>query len=263
MQNVRTFLHKYLSDPVKVALIIVVLITLGDLVSLWFIGLALLFIFIHLHYRLSEIKDIQHNLYHQQQALQSIHALIDIRSPLPTMGEWAASPDFLHIITDILLDRKPLTVVECGSGVSSVVIGYLLKKNGRGHLYSLENSDVYAIKNTELICRHRLNNQVSILHAPLTEMTINDEQKKWYDTTQITTIQSIDILIIDGPTGHRYPALPILHTQLSENALIIVDDCNRKKDRENVLKWQHEFGLNIEWLNTEKGPAVLGVIRDS
>jgi len=253
----RTFLHKYLSDPKKVALIIVVLITLGGLVSLWFVGLALVFIFIHLHYRLSEIKETQHNLYRQQQALQSIHALIDIRSPLPTMGEWAASPDFLQIIIKILLEKKPLTVIECGSGVSSVVIGYLLEKNGQGHLYSLENSDVYTTKNKTLIQQHTLENQVSILHAPLIQATKNKAQKKWYDTSQISDIQSIDVVIVDGPAGDRYPVLARLCPQLSNKAIIIVDDCKREKDRENVLRWLREFPLEVEWLDTEKGTAVL------
>lgn len=257
MENIRTFLNKHLTDHKKVALIIIVLITLGGLVSLWFVGLALVFIFIHVHYRFLEIKNTQHNLYRQQQALQSIHALIDIRSPLPAMGEWAASPDFLQIIIKILLEKKPLTVIECGSGVSSVVIGYLLEKNGQGHLYSLENSDVYTTKNKTLIQQHTLGNQVSILHAPLIQMDINDEQKKWYNTNQIADIQSIDMLIVDGPAGDRYPVLPILHQRLSDNAIIIIDDCNREKDRENVLRWLREFPLEVEWLDTEKGTAVL------
>jgi len=255
----RTFLYKHLIDHKKVALIIVVLITFGGLVSLWFVGLALIFIFIHVHYRFLEIKNTQHNLYRQQQALQSIHALIDIRSPLPTMGEWAGSPDFLQIIIKILLEKKPLTVVECGSGVSSVVIGYLLEKNGQGHLYSLESSDVYTSKNKTLIQQHALENQVSILYAPLIQTTINEEQKKWYDISQIADIQPIDMLIVDGPAGDRYPVLPILHQRLSNKAIIIIDDTNREKDKENVLRWVREFPLEVEWLDTEKGTAVIGI----
>jgi len=50
----------------------------------------LVLIFTHLHYRFLKIQNQQNNLYRQQQALASIYHLIDLRSPLPAMGEWAA-----------------------------------------------------------------------------------------------------------------------------------------------------------------------------
>ncbi len=214
-------------------------------------------IFAHLHYRFLKIQNQQNNLYRQQQALSSIHHLIDLRSPLPAMGEWAASPDFMQIIIEILLEKKPQTIVECGSGVSSIVIGYILEKNKIGQLYSLEHLEQYAVRNEKLIKQHGLENQVNILHTPLIQRQVNDEEAKWYNISQIADNQLIDILIIDGPTGHRYPALPVLFPQLSDTAVIIIDDCKREKDTKNIMRWLQEFPLTAEWIDTEKGTCIL------
>lgn len=214
-------------------------------------------IFTHLHYRFLKIQNQQNNLYRQQQALASIHNLINLRSPLAAMGEWAASPDFMQIIIEILIEKKPKTVVECGSGISSIVIGYILEKNKGGRLYSLEHLEEYAVKNTQSIKRHGLENQVQILHAPLIERQVNHETFKWYKTTQIADNQLIDVLVIDGPTGHRYAVLPILFHQLSDTAVIIIDDCKREKDSKNIMRWLQEFPLTAEWLDTEKGTCIL------
>lgn len=270
----KTLLQRYLNDHKKVVVIIIVLITLWGAFSLWrmyegtdfytltlsgffVLFLSLILIFIHIHYRFLQIQTQQNNNYRQQQSLQSIYGLIDIRSPLPTMGAWAASPDFIQIISEIILEKKPKTVVECGSGVSSVVIGYLLEKNERGRLFSLENSDVFFEKSKQLIAQHQLDSQVDILHAPLISMKLNKADVKWYDTTQVADIQQIDILIIDGPTGHRYPVLPMLFEQLSDTVIIIIDDCKREKDSGNISRWLSEFPLTATWVDTEKGTCIL------
>jgi len=219
--------------------------------------LAVVVLLVHLHYRFQATQNQQINLHKQEQALASIHSLIDLRSPLPVMGEWAASSDFLRIISEIILDRKPETIVECGSGVSSVVVGYLLEKNKRGRIFSLENKNNFYKKNKGLIARHNLSQYVSIVDAPLVECKVGDNLYEWYDTTQIADLELIDILIVDGPAGNRYPALPVLFNQLSDNAFVIVDDCNREKDGENVLQWLAEFPFEAEWIDTEKGTCIL------
>jgi len=212
--------------------------------------LAVMILLVHLHYRFQATQNQQLNLYKQQQALASIHALIDLRSPLPVVGEWAAAPDFLQIIAEIILDRKPETIVECGSGASTVLIGYL-------RIFSLENKNNFYEKNKHLIARHNLKKYVSIIHAPLVECKVNDNSYKWYDTVQITDLESIDLLIVDGPTGNRYPVLPLLFNQLSDNAFVIIDDCKREKDGKNVLRWLAEFPFEAEWISTEKGTCIL------
>jgi len=85
----------------------------------------------------------------------------------------------------------------------------------------------------------------------------------WYDTQQIKHLTSIDMLIIDGPPSHiqkmaRYPALPLLFSMLSENAVVLFDDSKREDERKIIERWLREFhNLQCEWVDTEKGAAIL------
>lgn len=254
----KSLLQRYLSDHKSTFKVLMVLLLVAIILPKMPIAvLAVMVLLIHLHYKFQTTQNQQINLYKQQQALASIHNLIDLRSPLPVMGEWAASPDFLRIISEIILDRKPETILECGSGVSSVVVGYLLEKNECGRIFSLENKNNFYKKNNDLIARHSLSKHVSIVHAPLVERKVGDKSFECYNIKQIADIQLIDLLIIDGPAGNRYPVLPVLFNQLSDNVLIIIDDCKREKDGENVLRWLSEFPFEAEWIDTEKGTCIL------
>lgn len=258
LYNKKSLSERYLSDHKSTFGVLMVLLLVAIILPKMPIAvLAAIVLLIHLRYRFQAVQNQQINLYKQQQALASIHSLIDLRSPLPVMGEWAASPDFLTVISEIILDQKPETIVECGSGVSSVVAGYLLEKNERGRIFSLENKNNFYEKNNHLIARHNLSQYVSIVHAPLVESKVNDNSYEWYDTTQIADLESIDVLIIDGPAGNRYPVLPLLFNQLSDNVFVIIDDCKREKDSTNVLRWLAEFSFEAEWINTEKGTCIL------
>jgi len=254
----KSLLQRYLSDHKSTfGILLVLLLVAMILPKLPMAVLAVLVLLAHVHYRFQVLQNQQINLYKQQQALASIHGVINLRSPLPVMGEWAAAPDFLQIIAEIILDRKPETIVECGSGASTVVVGYLLEKNERGRIFSLENKNNFYEKNKHLIARHNLSQYVSIVDAPLVECKVNNHSYEWYDTTQIADLESIDMLIVDGPAGNRYPVLPLLFNQLSDNVFVIIDDCKREKDGENILRWLAEFPFEAEWVNTEKGTCIL------
>ena len=254
----KSLLESYLSDHKSTFWVLVILFLVAIILPKSPMPvLAVLVLLIHLHYRFQDAKNQQISLTENQQALASIHNLIELRSPLPMMGQWAASPDFLQIVSEIILEKKPKTIVECGSGVSSVVMGYLLEKNNGGRVFSLENKKEFYEKNKRLIARHNLEKYVSIVYAPLVECKVKDNLHEWYDVAQVADLESIEVLIVDGPAGNRYPVLPLLFNQLSDNVFVIIDDCKREKDGENVLQWLAEFPFEAEWMDTEKGTCVL------
>jgi len=254
----KSLLQRYLSDHKSTFWVLMVLLFVAIILPKSPMAvLAAVVLLIHLHYKFQHVQYQQINIYKQQQALVSIHRLIGLRSPLPVLGEWAASPDFLTIISEIILDRKPETIVECGSGVSTVVMAYLLEKNECGRIFSLENKENFHKKNRQLIVRHHLEKYVSIVRAPLISHKIGDHSLECYDTKQIADLQSIDLLIIDGPAGNRYPVLPVLFNQLADDVLVIIDDCKREKDGKNILRWLADFPFEAEWIDTEKGTCIL------
>src|SRR5688500_16200441 len=74
--------------------------------------------------------------YAQLEALTKLTFALQPRFPLPPLRGWAASPDIALTLYTVIHALKPAFVVECGGGVSSLVIGYALEREGRGKLLS-------------------------------------------------------------------------------------------------------------------------------
>lgn len=89
------------------------------------------------------------------------------RGILPPTRGWAASPDFLNQVAERVLKEKPNTVVELGSGVSSLVIGRCLQLNGEGKLFSFDHSDQFGTLTRQRIAANNLADWVNVIHAPL------------------------------------------------------------------------------------------------
>jgi predicted O-methyltransferase YrrM len=202
-------------------------------------------------------------LYYQIEALIGLYRLLDGREPLPHTRGWAAAPDFLTEIARTALERRPETIVECGSGASTIVLAYCAKRNGKGRVLSLEHEPVYAEATRSALRRHGLSDWATILDAPLTSHTIAGATWRWYDDSTIADLSGIDFLIVDGPpenTGRwaRYPAGPRLFSRLSPGAVVMLDDALRPDELEILARWAREYGELVQTrLPLEKGAAVL------
>jgi len=209
------------------------------------------------------IDDSTFEHFQQLEALIGLYDTLDIELPLPPMRRWRLSPDFARELACVIAETRPETVVDIGSGVSTLVAGYALKKNGAGSIVALEHAAEWHAKCARLINEHHLSKEATVVHAPLRTTTIAGEQWQWYETDGLAAVTPIDLLIVDGPPIHvqglaRYPALPVLRDLLSPEAVIMLDDADRPDEREIVARWDREFGpFSIERPATEKGCAIL------
>jgi len=193
--------------------------------------------------------------YRQTQALIQLTQLLDFKSPIPPTRSWAASPDLLLTITEIVRKYRPGLVVELGSGVSTLVAA----KAGARKVVSIDNSDEFGGKTISLLKDHKVRG-VDVRIAPLQPYA---NGFTWYDTSMIKDLKKIDLLIIDGPPGSknpeaRYPALAEFKDKLSAKAVIIIDDVHREGERklaEDFAKAMPNHQLVI--LDHEKGTAVI------
>ena len=193
--------------------------------------------------------------YRQTQALIQLTQLLDFKSPIPPTRSWAASPDLLLTITEIVRKYRPGLVVELGSGVSTLVAA----KAGARKVVSIDNSDEFGGKTISLLKDHKVRG-VDVRIAPLQPYA---NGFTWYDTSKIKDLKKIDLLIIDGPPGSknpeaRYPALAEFKDKLSAKAVIIIDDVHREGERklaEDFAKAMPNHQLVI--LDHEKGTAVI------
>jgi len=204
-------------------------------------------------------------LFNQFESYLYLRDRLNLKQGLAYSRDWSAAADFLKLIVDHVLEHKPKVVLECSSGVSSVVLAKALALNGEGKLWSLENGVEYAQRTRDQLQRFELSN-ATVLDAPLQAIKINEVEYQWYDLAKLPDFR-IDMLVIDGPAGFiqknsRYPALPLLLEKLADNAVIFLDDAARDDELELVRQWQREFPhFEYEYLNLERGCALIRVGR--
>ncbi|MBL4592441.1 MAG: class I SAM-dependent methyltransferase, partial [Flavobacteriales bacterium] len=207
-------------------------------------------------------KDID-GKYKQLEILTALYSSLEIKTPLPETGGWAASPDLLKKITETILLKESQFIVEASSGVSSIIIGYCLKKIGQGKVFSLEHDILYVEKSKALIRKHHLEQYVEIIHAPLIEHQINNKKWFWYDISCLDSVPPIDMVVVDGPPYYiqdlsRYPVIPLLYDKMSDNSILLLDDGVRNEEKTIIKMWKKEFKhIAIEYFNFEFGAFIL------
>lgn len=208
------------------------------------------------------------NVITQIEALLALYAEIRPSHGLPPTRGWAASPDFLRLLTKFVLESHPKSVVECSSGLSTLVLAACLKMRGDGHVFSLEHDPEFAEKTRNLIQLHGLETWATVIDAPLKELSLPGWRGQWYDIAGLPPDVVIDMLVIDGPphtTAHmaRYPALPVMINRMKPGTIVLLDDADRDSEQKAGALWQRDlpnFAV-IHGLKAEKG--VLGLRLES
>lgn len=187
---------------------------------------------------------------------------LGLRAGLPYTHNWTAAPDFLELIARHALTHAPKTIVECGSGLSSLILARCCELNGCGQVFSLECGPQYAAATRAELARYGLAGRATVLDAPLTRLYLRGQEHPWYDLAGLPPVE-VDMLVVDGPSGFigrhaRYPALPCLYGSLAGHCVIFLDDAARADEREIVGMWLADFpALRHEYIETERGCSVL------
>lgn len=208
--------------------------------------------------KLAKIENKISNQLQQQQCLQILEREIQLDEPLPITRGWAASPDFLVTLVKHAKENTPKNIVECSSGVSTLILAKCASLNGVGHVYSLEHDPEYAVRTRADLEEHRLESYATILEAPLIKVQLRDREWDWYSLQNLPDIK-IDMLVIDGPPSYlndwaRYPAGPMLFERLNEFGAAFLDDADREYEQQIVADWRREFpNLTYTSLPCEKG----------
>jgi predicted O-methyltransferase YrrM len=176
--------------------------------------------------------------------------LIDHDRPMPELGDWAISPSTLVWILDHLLDPSVRTILELGSGSSTIWFATALaKRGGEGRVVALESSADYAESTRTELAKHGLRDRAQVLHAPLVDTAVpGRENQPWFDISVLPDLPPVDLLFVDGPVGTiadqvRYPAYPLLADRLAPGATVVLDDTGRPAEAAIVKAWKQEsFG---------------------
>jgi predicted O-methyltransferase YrrM len=211
-----------------------------------------------------EVKNEIKLTFRQLEALQNLTAVLPPNDVLPATRGWAASPDLLMVLVDLVVSERPSLVVECGSGASTLWLALAMRRFGvDGRVVALDHDPVFGAKTRDLLARHDVSDLAEVRDAPLESFGIDGETYSWYARQAWEDLKGIDLLFVDGPpatTGHqaRYPALPLLSGLLSPAATAVLDDLV-VPDMQNVLQlWLDAYpDFGSEVLPLEKQAAVL------
>ena len=211
-----------------------------------------------------EIKKEIRQTFRQIEALQNLSAVLPASDVLPATRVWAASPDLLVVLVDLVITARPSLVVECGSGASTLWLALAMRRFGiDGRIIALEHDPAFGAKTRDLLARHDVGDLAEVRDAPLESFSLDGETYSWYARRAWQDLTGIDLLFVDGPpavTGHqaRYPALPLLIGSLSPVATAVLDDLI-VPDMQKVLgRWLDAYpDFESEILPLEKQAAVL------
>jgi predicted O-methyltransferase YrrM len=211
-----------------------------------------------------EVKNEIKLTFRQLEALQNLTAVLPPNDVLPATRGWAASPDLLMVLVDLVVSERPSLVVECGSGASTLWLALAMRRFGvDGRVVALDHDPVFGAKTRDLLARHDVSDLAEVRDAPLESFSIDGETYSWYARQAWEDLKGIDLLFVDGPpatTGHqaRYPALPLLSGLLSPAATAVLDDLV-VPDMQKVLQlWLDAYpDFGSEVLPLEKQAAVL------
>jgi predicted O-methyltransferase YrrM len=202
--------------------------------------------------------------FRQLEALQNLNAVLPTSDVLPATRGWAASPDLLLALIDLVIAERPSLIVECGSGASTLWLALALRRFGiDGRIIALDHDPVFSGRTRDFLARHDVLDLAEVRDAPLESFSLDGETYSWYARTAWEDLAGIDLLFVDGPpaaTGHqaRYPALPLLNKSLSPIATIVLDDLIVPDMRELLSRWlDADPGFRSEILPLEKQAAVL------
>lgn len=199
-------------------------------------------------------------LYTQLEALSHLETILGDEPPLPPLRGWALSPDAALHLVHTVIERRPATIVELGSGTSSVLLGRAVRNLGKGHVTALEHDEEFAGRTRRLLASHGLSEWVDVVSAPLVEREAAGSTYRWYDTSALAELSDpIDILLVDGPPANtgplaRLPALPLLRSSLADDAVVLLDDTARSEEQEVVERWRALHPeATVRTLDHEKG----------
>lgn len=206
-------------------------------------------------------------LENQQRKIQATTFLtqhLGLREPLPYMASWAATPELALEVHKLIRTHNPNLIVELGSGISTLICGYTLQgMQSNGRVLSFDHDPDFAALTRIQLVQHSLQAYCTVVDAPLKNVSVEGQPYTWYTIDQASFPAPIDLLIVDGPPEKtqplaRYPALPVLHNRLSNDAIILVHDTHRKDESEAIRRWLDAFPTyqSIK-LDTEKGITVL------
>jgi len=168
------------------------------------------------------------------------------------LGEWPMAVAAIDAWGQAVLKNKPETVLEFGSGVSTVVSAILMRRihgDGAVRVYSVEQGEAAGHETFAKLRALGLDAMVAMHIAPVAEGVVDAFAGVGYDLSVAEMGAFLggarpQMVLIDGPFGGygaRFSTLPVAHPWLAPDAEIWMDDALRDSEL-SIAYWWTDLG---------------------
>jgi predicted O-methyltransferase YrrM len=177
---------------------------------------------------------------------------VDRDAPLTWSTGAMTAAGFAAVCAEVTSRKRP-SVVECGSGFSTLKLAELVQQRG-GRLVSLEHDETWATRVRSNLAAAGLAETAQVTLAPLEPHPLARDGLLWYAERPLRLLpRRIDLLLVDGPPAFepeielsRYPALPALAERLALDAVVVLDDIDRRGELRVLEAWERECDFRFE-----------------
>ncbi|RLD60936.1 MAG: hypothetical protein DRI95_14815 [Bacteroidetes bacterium] len=194
----------------------------------------------------------------EQMAYQQLQRLSFNHAFLPVTVMSMSFTATLHILNEIVINEKK-SIIEFGSGISTVYIAKLLKElDCNCNFYSVDTSKEWIDKMKQILEKESLLDKVIFIEAGIKDIPNSlryKDQTKWYDIDLINkglkNAPDFDLVIVDGPNGWTCPyarnsAIPFLKGRTTDSVTIFLDDTKRPSEKEILINWKSMLNMDVE-----------------
>jgi predicted O-methyltransferase YrrM len=183
-------------------------------------------------------------------------------------SDHAIMPETLKLLQHLVDSLDVRSVLELGSGVSTLLLANDFRHRGAGRVLSYDDDARWAEQTAARLAREKLDGFAEVRVAPLAEIEAGGRRARWYDLASLDKAERFDLVIVDGPPAWqgdamaRLPALYELRHRLSDKGVLVLDDAGRPGEQAIAQQWQRDFpDLHFRMVQTGRGLFVASVQR--
>jgi predicted O-methyltransferase YrrM len=200
---------------------------------------------------LVELSRVRRSLTDRPDGLPTRHDLQTLSRAWGNL-EWAANINtLLEVCRRARQTRGP--ILECGSGLTTVLMGVLAPDDTTPRVTSLEHDPEWR-QRVQVVLQRAGIRCVRLLQAPLCSYGDFD----WYEKPA-SPPAPYTLVVCDGPPGAtrggRSGLLPVVADDLADGCVVVLDDAERPGEQETLRRWQEGWPVTVDIVGLETPPA--------
>lgn len=194
--------------------------------------------------------------------------IAELMDGMPVAG-WALDAATIDRLVELVRDERPRTIVEFGSGTSTLVFAALLAEQPGGgqRVISFEQDPAWAERTRELLRQRGLEDAAAVTHLPLGEP--GDGTPAGYSLTnearKLLRRHAPELVLVDGPTldsgASRLGAVDIVAPFVRRDVPLLLDDALRDAELRVANAWQRRDDIIVHGIQTTPKGLLVATLR--